>query len=69
MWEKVAQKIYAGYFCNFQKLPKVNNHPLGENSPNLVNLKSMVTQLPRSQCQSGDPAFQSEPIILTPQPD
>jgi hypothetical protein len=22
----------------FEKLPKVNNHPLGENSPNLVTL-------------------------------
>jgi hypothetical protein len=23
---------------NFEKLPKVNDHPLGENSPNLVTL-------------------------------
>jgi hypothetical protein len=28
----------AGYFCNFQKTAKENNHPLGENSPNLVTL-------------------------------
>jgi hypothetical protein len=28
----------VGYFCNFQKLPKVSNHPLGENSPTLVAL-------------------------------
>jgi hypothetical protein len=27
-----------GYFSNFQKLPKVNNHPMDENSPNLVTL-------------------------------
>jgi hypothetical protein len=26
------------YFSNFQKLPKVNNRPMGENSPNLVTL-------------------------------
>jgi hypothetical protein len=26
------------YFGNFQKLPKVNNRPMGENSPNLVTL-------------------------------
>jgi hypothetical protein len=25
----------------FNKLPKVNNHPLGENSPNLVTLASI----------------------------
>jgi hypothetical protein len=29
----------VGYFCNFEKTrTKVNNHPLGENSPNLVTL-------------------------------
>jgi hypothetical protein len=29
----------VGYFCNFQKtILKVNNHPLGESSPNLVTL-------------------------------
>jgi hypothetical protein len=27
-----------GYFCNFQKLPKVSNLPISENSPNLVTL-------------------------------
>jgi hypothetical protein len=27
-----------GYFCNLKKLPKENNHPVGENSPNLVTL-------------------------------
>jgi hypothetical protein len=26
------------YFFHFQKLPEVNNHPIGENSPNLVTL-------------------------------
>jgi hypothetical protein len=30
---KVAQNW--GYFVNFEKLPIVNNRPLGENSPNL----------------------------------
>jgi hypothetical protein len=25
--------------CNFQKLPRVYNHPMGENSPNLVTLQ------------------------------
>jgi hypothetical protein len=28
----------VGNFCNFQKMPKVNNRPLSENSPNLVTL-------------------------------
>jgi hypothetical protein len=31
-----------GYFCNFQTLPKVNNRPIGENSPNLVTLNIKV---------------------------
>jgi hypothetical protein len=31
---------YLAYICNFQKLPKVNNHPIGENSPNLFTLIS-----------------------------
>jgi hypothetical protein len=35
-FEKIAQN--SGYFCNLQKMPKVNNRPLGENSPNLVTL-------------------------------
>jgi hypothetical protein len=26
------------YFPHFSKLPKVNNRPIGENSPNLVTL-------------------------------
>jgi hypothetical protein len=26
------------YFCNLKLLSKVNNHPLGENWPNLVTL-------------------------------
>jgi hypothetical protein len=26
----------------FKKLPKVNNHPMSENSPNLVTLHGMV---------------------------
>jgi hypothetical protein len=34
---KVAENLY--YLCNFhKKLPIVNNHPIGENSPNLVTL-------------------------------
>jgi hypothetical protein len=35
--EKAARKI-IGFFCIFQKLPKENNRPIGENSPNLVTL-------------------------------
>jgi hypothetical protein len=31
--------IYLDYFGNLQ-LPKENNHPIGENSPNLVTLAS-----------------------------
>jgi hypothetical protein len=27
-----------GYLSNFKKLPKVNNHPKGKNSSNLVTL-------------------------------
>jgi hypothetical protein len=28
----------AGYFFSFKNMPKVDNHPNGENSPNLVTL-------------------------------
>jgi hypothetical protein len=28
----------VGYFCNLKKVPRVNNDPTGENSPNLVTL-------------------------------
>jgi hypothetical protein len=31
-------KIWTIYQCSFQKLPKVNNGPMGENVPNLVTL-------------------------------
>jgi hypothetical protein len=32
-----------GYFCNLQnELPKVNNHPEGQNWPNLVTLPVIV---------------------------
>jgi hypothetical protein len=37
LWGKAAQNV--GYFGNLKKLSKVNNHPLGENSPNLVTLR------------------------------
>jgi hypothetical protein len=39
--KKVAQKV--GVLLKFSKrLPKVNNHPIGENSPNLVTLDDGV---------------------------
>jgi hypothetical protein len=35
-----------GYFSNFcNKLPKVNNHTLGENSPNLATLLALKVSL------------------------
>jgi hypothetical protein len=35
---------YLCYFCNLQKyMLKVNNHPFGENSPNLVTLASTAS--------------------------
>jgi hypothetical protein len=34
--EKSSQKM--GQFCNFPKMPKVNNRQMGEKSPNLVTL-------------------------------
>jgi hypothetical protein len=33
-----------GQFCNLQKLSKVNNHPIGKNSTNLVTLVSGKTK-------------------------
>jgi hypothetical protein len=37
--EKIAPKYgLLTYVCCFHKLPKVINHPMGENSPNLVTL-------------------------------
>jgi hypothetical protein len=35
-WNKQPKPL--GYNCNFQKLAKANNWPIGENSPNLVTL-------------------------------
>jgi hypothetical protein len=35
--KKVAEKIWATSVI-FKKTPKVNNRPIGENSPNLVTL-------------------------------
>jgi hypothetical protein len=38
---KLLPKLYHGilcYFCDVSKLPKVNNHPIGKNTPNLVTL-------------------------------
>jgi hypothetical protein len=40
---KVAKSI--GYFGNLKKLPKVNNHPLGEKSPNLVTPYEVVSMI------------------------
>jgi hypothetical protein len=37
--EKVAKNV--DYFCNFQKMSKVSNRPMGENLPNLVTLLAM----------------------------
>jgi hypothetical protein len=38
-WEKISKNV--GYFVNFfKKLPKVINHPKGENSHNLVTLQT-----------------------------
>jgi hypothetical protein len=31
-----------GYFCNCQKLPKINNRPKGKDSPNLATLLTTV---------------------------
>jgi hypothetical protein len=58
--QKVAQCIFAKLMHNlyhgksspkmwvtsviFKKLPKVNNYPLGENSPNLVTLPGLKSQ-------------------------
>jgi hypothetical protein len=42
--KKLTKFVYillSTYFCN-KKLPKVNNHPIGENSPNLVTLKGTL---------------------------
>jgi hypothetical protein len=37
---KSSQKICAASVV-FEKLPNVNNHPMGENSPNLVTLLAL----------------------------
>jgi hypothetical protein len=33
---KVAPNVSNSYLCNLKKLAKVNNHQMGEKSPNLV---------------------------------
>jgi hypothetical protein len=51
--EKVAQNL--GLSSNFQNLPKVNNHhTIGEKSPNLVTLVSVLIPLCRAQHQFDD---------------
>jgi hypothetical protein len=35
-WKKLPKNL--DFFCNFKKLPKVNNRPIGDNSPNPANL-------------------------------
>jgi hypothetical protein len=42
-----------GYFCNVQKVPTVNDHPIGENSTNLVIpaiIFNLVANVVTSQC-------------------
>jgi hypothetical protein len=36
--QKVAQKLHSFTTVIFKPLPKANNRPIGENSPNLVTL-------------------------------
>jgi hypothetical protein len=40
LWRKVAKKIWVT-FAIFEKLPRVNNHPKGKNSPNLVTMAAI----------------------------
>jgi hypothetical protein len=41
--EKSSPKLgYVGTSVLFQKTPKANNHPMGENSPNLATLRSKM---------------------------
>jgi hypothetical protein len=37
--EKSSPKFWATTSVIFKKLPTVNNHPMGENSPNLFTLR------------------------------
>jgi hypothetical protein len=46
--KNIAQKSWAS-FVIFQQLPKENNHPRGEKSPNLVTLA--VDNLPLSSSE------------------
>jgi hypothetical protein len=53
--ENVAENV--GYFSNClpKQLPKVSNHPMGENSPNLVTLVGLllhtkIRRPPEQQC-------------------
>jgi hypothetical protein len=39
LWKKLAKKC-GGFLSFFKKLPKANNRPFGENSPNLVTLNA-----------------------------
>jgi hypothetical protein len=66
---KSSPNFWAIYAIFFIKLPKVNNRQIGENSPNLVALRTYVSQhslpiqvtkmaalqLPRSLCGIRNP--------------
>jgi hypothetical protein len=38
-WKKVAKNVWATIVF-FKKLPRVNHHPMVENSPNLVTMSA-----------------------------
>jgi hypothetical protein len=51
--EKSSQKMRATFLV-FKTLPKVNNHPMGENSPNLVTLLLIAS---RQRQENSDDIF------------
>jgi hypothetical protein len=48
IWKRVAQKLIWDISLFFQKLAKLNNHPIGEKSPNLVTLIRYEVMLKKS---------------------
>jgi hypothetical protein len=54
--EKVAQ-LFVLLLQILQKIPKVNSHPMGENSPNLVTLARIENMIFRCWLQNLWPTF------------
>jgi hypothetical protein len=64
--QKSSPKNWASFEI-FQKLPKVNNRPMGENSSNLVTLTITDIKLKKGKCEKMTSTFDIFILLLWPQ--